>query len=380
MQSGVFERFPDLKFVGYRGAHRLGAVLPRALRRVGAAQPATTGTCRCCRASTSAGTSRSCTSSTRSARTTATTSASPTSCGAPTSRTRRRRGRSTTSSAWRSSSAPAASESEIERIMWKNAADLYKLPYDAAPTTAGVPRRDRRKQHGRQQRIRADLGRLARGRAARRLRGAAPGEPARPGAEARDARRRQRLVVDGASRCRCRRPRDRLGLAPRRRRSARRRAGRRGTTVLPALYDPAERIKAQWADSVDAEVLYPYAGPVGRDQAARRRRAQARAGARRTTTGSPSSARTTRTACSAWRSCRPPACDDAQDELLRCVERARPARRGPRRVAERRADRREPGRRAVLGGRQRSPGPDQPPLRRRRRRADRRRRRASRPG
>ena len=27
--------------------------------------------------------------------------------------------------------------------------------------------------------------------------------------------------------------------------------------VLPALYDPAERIKAQWAGSVDAELLYP---------------------------------------------------------------------------------------------------------------------------
>jgi len=30
--------------------------------------------------------------------------------------------------------------------------------------------------------------------------------------------------------------------------------------VLPALYDPAERIKAQWADSVDAELLYPTPG------------------------------------------------------------------------------------------------------------------------
>lgn len=30
--------------------------------------------------------------------------------------------------------------------------------------------------------------------------------------------------------------------------------------VLPALYDPAERINAQWADSVDAEVLYPSTG------------------------------------------------------------------------------------------------------------------------
>ena len=27
--------------------------------------------------------------------------------------------------------------------------------------------------------------------------------------------------------------------------------------VLPALYDPAERVKAQWADSIDAEFLYP---------------------------------------------------------------------------------------------------------------------------
>jgi predicted TIM-barrel fold metal-dependent hydrolase len=27
--------------------------------------------------------------------------------------------------------------------------------------------------------------------------------------------------------------------------------------VLPALYDPEERVKAQWADSVDAEILYP---------------------------------------------------------------------------------------------------------------------------
>jgi predicted TIM-barrel fold metal-dependent hydrolase len=30
--------------------------------------------------------------------------------------------------------------------------------------------------------------------------------------------------------------------------------------VLPALHDPAERIQAQWADSVDAEVLYPSPG------------------------------------------------------------------------------------------------------------------------
>jgi predicted TIM-barrel fold metal-dependent hydrolase len=30
--------------------------------------------------------------------------------------------------------------------------------------------------------------------------------------------------------------------------------------VLPSLYDPAERIKAQWADSVDGEILYPSTG------------------------------------------------------------------------------------------------------------------------
>jgi predicted TIM-barrel fold metal-dependent hydrolase len=30
--------------------------------------------------------------------------------------------------------------------------------------------------------------------------------------------------------------------------------------VLPALYDPAERVRAQWADSVDAEILYPSTG------------------------------------------------------------------------------------------------------------------------
>lgn len=30
--------------------------------------------------------------------------------------------------------------------------------------------------------------------------------------------------------------------------------------VLPALYDPAERINAQWAGSIDAEVLYPTPG------------------------------------------------------------------------------------------------------------------------
>ena len=33
--------------------------------------------------------------------------------------------------------------------------------------------------------------------------------------------------------------------------------------VLPALYDPAERVKSQWADSIDAEILYPTPELVG---------------------------------------------------------------------------------------------------------------------
>jgi predicted TIM-barrel fold metal-dependent hydrolase len=31
----------------------------------------------------------------------------------------------------------------------------------------------------------------------------------------------------------------------------------RWEAVLPALYDPAERLRAQWTDSIDAEILYP---------------------------------------------------------------------------------------------------------------------------
>ena len=96
--TGRVRAVPGPEARGLRGAHRLGALLPRAVRRVGAAQPATSGTCPCCRASTSAATSASSTSSTRWARPTATTSAWPTSCGAPTSRTRRVPGRWTTSS------------------------------------------------------------------------------------------------------------------------------------------------------------------------------------------------------------------------------------------------------------------------------------------
>jgi predicted TIM-barrel fold metal-dependent hydrolase len=30
--------------------------------------------------------------------------------------------------------------------------------------------------------------------------------------------------------------------------------------VLPSLYDPAERVRSQWSDSVDGEILYPSAG------------------------------------------------------------------------------------------------------------------------
>ena len=89
--------------------------------------------------------------------------------------------------------------------------------------------------------------------------------------------------------------------------------------VLPALYDPAERVQAQWSDSVDAEILYPSTGLwdaikqlddaelklalVRGVQRLDRRVLRVRS----------------RTGCSGWRSCRRRACEDAQAELLRCV-------------------------------------------------------------
>ena len=54
--TGVFERFPDLRFIGTESLRRLGPVLPGAFRRVRSAQPASTGRCPCCRASTSTAT------------------------------------------------------------------------------------------------------------------------------------------------------------------------------------------------------------------------------------------------------------------------------------------------------------------------------------
>ena len=45
-------------------------------------------------------------------------------------------GRSTTSSAREVLERAGASESEIERIMWRNAADIYKVPYDEPRLTA----------------------------------------------------------------------------------------------------------------------------------------------------------------------------------------------------------------------------------------------------
>ena len=60
---------------------------------------------------------------------------------------------------------------------------------------------------------------------------------------------------------------------------------------MPALYDPAERIKAQDADSVSAEVLYRVARTCGTRSSRLERRVSSRSRAPvRTTTGSPSSA------------------------------------------------------------------------------------------
>ena len=57
---------------------------------------------------------------------------------------------------------------------------------------------------------------------------------------------------------------------------------------LPGLYDPAERVRAQWSDSVDGEILYPSPGLW--DAIKRSTIASSRSRAsRRTTTGSPSS-------------------------------------------------------------------------------------------
>ena len=135
IQTGVFERFPDLKFVGTE-CTPVGFRTTSSASTSRCSATAATGTFRCCRASTSAATCRSCTSSTRSARTTATTSASPTSCGVPTSRTPRQlAGRLRARP--RDPQARRCDASEIERIMWKNAADIYKVPYDE-PATAAV--------------------------------------------------------------------------------------------------------------------------------------------------------------------------------------------------------------------------------------------------
>ena len=54
--SGVFERFPDLGFIGTEELHRLGPLLPGTFRRLGQAQPPSIGDCHCYRASTSTAT------------------------------------------------------------------------------------------------------------------------------------------------------------------------------------------------------------------------------------------------------------------------------------------------------------------------------------
>ena len=264
---GRLRALPDLKFVGYRGPHRVGPVLPRALRRVGAAQPARLEPSAAAERVLPPERARSCTSSTRSARTTATTSASPTSCGVPTSRTPRQHGRSTTSSASRSSSARARRASEIERIMWKNAADLYKLPYDDAATA--VARRAPDAMDAWRQHVRADLGRRARRRARRRLRVAASRPACATGRRSsRRANGGSAWFVDGIE------PVPLLARPPRparvvpQRPTARLRTDRsRSDEVLPALYDPVGADQGAVGRQRRRRDPLPVPEPVGRDQA-----------------------------------------------------------------------------------------------------------------
>ena len=70
--------------------------------------------------------------------------------------------------------------------------------------------------------------------------------------------------------------------------------------VLPGLYDPAERLTAQDADSVQAEVLYPIRGLWDAITAAGRPGAQVGCAHGPTTTGSPSSAPTAPIDSSGW--------------------------------------------------------------------------------
>ena len=196
-----------------------------------------------------------------------------------------------------------------------------------------------------------------------------PGEPARPRAEARRARRRERLarrrlragaaagdrgdgyrVGTGPPTVRSRTDRWRgTRCCPRctTRPSASRRSGPtastpRSSTRRPGLWDAIKQLD-------DDELKLALVAGV---QRLARRVLRA----------------TSPTGCSGWRSCRPrasrtrrPSCCGASNELgLRGAV--------ARRVAERRARRREPGRRPVLGDGQRSARADQPALRRRRRR------------
>ena len=133
---GRVRALPGPEVHRHRELRRLGPVLPRALRRVGAAQPPRTGTCRSCRASTS----------------TATSSvvyifdelglAKRYDVGVKNIMWGPDFPHSTSS--WpvdyqiglEALQRVGATPSEIERIMWRNAAEMYKLPFDEPATAA----------------------------------------------------------------------------------------------------------------------------------------------------------------------------------------------------------------------------------------------------
>ena len=315
---GRVRALPGSEVRRIRSAHRVGSVLPRAVRRLGAAQPARTGTSRCCPASTSARTR-------------------PVVYIVDEVGAHNRYDIGVANIMWgpdfpHSSSAwpvdyelglrdPQAGGCQRERDRAHHVEERGRH-LQAARTkraTRSASRRDRRKKHGCQQRIQVDLGRFARARAARRSsrrgfrRACATARrsssPTTAGAPGRWTDEPVPLPPTAATGSGWHRAADGpLADGP-----------VSWDAVLPALYDPAERVRAQWSDSVDGEILYPVDRPVGRDQAARRRRAQARAGQDVQRLDRRVLRARSRTVCSGWRSCRRRASQDAQDELLRCV-------------------------------------------------------------
>ena len=252
-----------------------------------------------------------------------------------------------------------ATPSEIERIMWRNAADTYKMPYDepatrrraaaygrASSTETGEHRRPMTDSND-YRLISADSHVLEPPDLFERP----PGTAAEPCSQARRLDGGDAWMVDG-SRARPPARHGRLGVRATEWLQPRPPDGQARSAfadVLPGLYDPAERLRAQDADSVQAEVLYPSAGLWDADHAARRRGSSSWPAHGPTTTGSPSSRAHNPDRLIGLGKIPSTTCEDARDELLRCVKELNLRGVHPRRLAERQRGRRERRRRPVLG-------------------------------